>query len=654
MEIRGKSQSAVPELYKTTPFITLDERQKNLRERREILELKTIMRSNAVKDLHIAKKAGIAKATDQFTQKNEMARARNLKLINDLETCKQEFRVVSRSGGLKAEQYLESTVKDYVKQIENLFPAWKDQQAHVNVKKIQDLEQEKSFTDQRRQLAKDAFEKEQSLRKIIEQKRQDLAVAQLLEHNEEMERRTRRGELDQSMKEVDAVMLEEATKAGRAAVGKIIEVSGEEREEWVGSVRKMVERGAGTARGGGRGEGGGGGGSGSGVGGVGSVNGFDFEGHLAEQAALEANARIHSQWLSQQLLMAASTPGRLTLPLPTASTSEVYKEHLAGIVERDAVANTSKVNQSVKFHSPVTAGGVGSEGGGAGGGGRRVMQQTPYSAAADMNTTNASAVDMSMASVGGGRGTYEFRVSKEIFRGVGLESKMKLFESLTGQIGSFSSDFEFTGDGVSDYDRKSVIENGGEGTGEEMARTVMSDLVHSSRYDVIPKISTFQGQPAKILVNILKFQKDRNGELKRAGTKVDVGDLWGGILDAAIVAGGGEKALKKFWAPMFVDPMKVGEDGEEEDGDKRRRMIRKVVGVLKLAVEGRKNEKKRKEGGGGGGGGIATPNTSRYSALSNYEEFGDEDGGSSSGGGEIEGGGGGGGGEGEDEDEFDF
>ena len=39
------------------------------------MELKTIMRSNAVKDLHIAKKAGIAKATDQFTQKNEMARA---------------------------------------------------------------------------------------------------------------------------------------------------------------------------------------------------------------------------------------------------------------------------------------------------------------------------------------------------------------------------------------------------------------------------------------------------------------------------------------------------------------------------------------------------------------------------------------------------
>ena len=75
MEIRGKSQSAVPELYKTTPFITLDERRKNLRERREVLELKTIMRSNAVKDLHIAKKAGIAKATDQFTQKNEMARA---------------------------------------------------------------------------------------------------------------------------------------------------------------------------------------------------------------------------------------------------------------------------------------------------------------------------------------------------------------------------------------------------------------------------------------------------------------------------------------------------------------------------------------------------------------------------------------------------
>lgn len=286
------------------------------------------------------------------------------------------------------------------------------------------------------------------------------------------------------------------------------------------------------------------------------------------------------------------------------------------------------------------------------------MQQTPYSAAADMNTTNASAVDISMAGVGGNRGTYSFRDSKEVFRGVGLESKMKLFGSLAGGIGSMPSDFEFSGDGVSDYSKKSVIENGsGEGAAEEVARTVMSDLVHSSRYDVIPKISTFQGQPAKILVNILKFHKERNGELKRSGSKVDVGDLWSGILDAAIGAGGGEKALKKFWAPMFVDPMKGWEEGEEEgDGDERRRMIRKVVGVLKLAVEGRKNQKKRAGGGGGGGGGMATPNTSRFSALSNYEEFGDEDGGSSSGlgdSGEGRGGGDGGGG-GEDEDEFDF
>lgn len=32
------------------------------------------MRSNAIKDLEVAKKAGIYKATEQFTQKNEMAR----------------------------------------------------------------------------------------------------------------------------------------------------------------------------------------------------------------------------------------------------------------------------------------------------------------------------------------------------------------------------------------------------------------------------------------------------------------------------------------------------------------------------------------------------------------------------------------------------
>lgn len=74
MELRGKSTTQVPDLYKTTQYITLDERRKNLRERREVLQLKGIMRSNAIKDLEVAKKAGIYKATEQFTQKNEMAR----------------------------------------------------------------------------------------------------------------------------------------------------------------------------------------------------------------------------------------------------------------------------------------------------------------------------------------------------------------------------------------------------------------------------------------------------------------------------------------------------------------------------------------------------------------------------------------------------
>ena len=40
----------------------------------------------------------------------------------------------------------------------------------------------------RRQVAKEAFEKEQQVRKLVDEKKADLAITQLLEHNEELER----------------------------------------------------------------------------------------------------------------------------------------------------------------------------------------------------------------------------------------------------------------------------------------------------------------------------------------------------------------------------------------------------------------------------------------------------------------------------------
>lgn len=97
-QIFTKSGEMVPNLYQQAEFITIDEKRKHLKQRREVLELKSHMRSNAVKDLEAAKRSGIARATQQFEEKNGMARQRNTKLIADLEQAKQEFRVVSANA----------------------------------------------------------------------------------------------------------------------------------------------------------------------------------------------------------------------------------------------------------------------------------------------------------------------------------------------------------------------------------------------------------------------------------------------------------------------------------------------------------------------------------------------------------------------------
>ena len=75
---------------------------------------------------------------------------------------------------------------------QNLFPTWTVTLSHENVLQIQKLEEERKLTDLRREKAKEAFGREKALRDAVEKKRQDLAMAQLMEHNEEMERTTRR------------------------------------------------------------------------------------------------------------------------------------------------------------------------------------------------------------------------------------------------------------------------------------------------------------------------------------------------------------------------------------------------------------------------------------------------------------------------------
>jgi len=264
----NNSRPPPPPLYRDPNFIHLDETRKNLISRREVLNLKSQMRANAVSDLSAAKKRGVDKALRMFAEKNNSALNRNKELLHSMRSAKQAFKRITAStnNSSRTHFHLQSTRKEYITQIEALFPAWKEMQTTANVASINKLEQQKQQANMRRQAAKEvsvifvicrpptrppthsltpspthplphppthphnhifaqAFEKEQQVRKIVDEKKSDLAITQLLEHNEEMERVTRRHELDIKGREIDSVLFSEATKAGKLAQGRIVEAS---------------------------------------------------------------------------------------------------------------------------------------------------------------------------------------------------------------------------------------------------------------------------------------------------------------------------------------------------------------------------------------------------------------------------------------------
>jgi len=53
-----------------------------------------------------------------------------------------------------------------------------------------------------------------------------------------------------------------------------------------------------------------------------------------------------------------------------------------------------------------------------------------------------------------------------------------------------------------------------------------------------------------------------------------------------MVSGWNEDVLKYFWSPMLVDP----DRGEEGGTERRRRVVRKVTGVMKAAGEAGERE----------------------------------------------------------------
>jgi len=285
---------------------------------------------------------------------------------------------------------------------------------------------------------------------------------------------------------------------------------------------------------------------------------------------------------------------------------------------------------------------------------------------------------------------YSFSGSGELWRGVPAGARVSGLRLLLEGLGSVEDVEDLAASDEVGTDEKRVfvtklVNNQGASTTGLSVKdisTLVADLLHSSRDDIMPNPSTagFQGQSRKILGNIEQHQKGRAG----GGAGADLWRLAVGAIASFMSRGarGGDGGVKRFWAPMFVNapPARVSEDDDVEVEEERRRMIRKVVGVLKEAVEEEKErageealqeirnkaaaeQEKEKhdrsssssDSSSGSGSGNAM---NKSAALSNYEEFGDE----------SEGGGGGGGGgkgdekveddmkveEEEDGDEFDF
>jgi len=162
--LRQKGDTITPPLYHNATWIQLDERKKQMQQRREILALKHKLRENSVKDMNAAKRKGVKKALDMFESKNGMASRRNRELLNNLRDAKENFAVRSHANASShTHKHLVEARKEYIGKIEALYPAWKEAQIHSGVEEIAKLERQKQLTNQRRQVAKEAFEKEQQV-----------------------------------------------------------------------------------------------------------------------------------------------------------------------------------------------------------------------------------------------------------------------------------------------------------------------------------------------------------------------------------------------------------------------------------------------------------------------------------------------------------
>ena len=158
---------------------------------------------------------------------------RNTALLNSIYNAKTTFKVVTPSTSVSSSTHsnLASAMSRHCVEIERLFPTYTASLSYESAEQVQRLEEERRNTDLRREKAKDAFGREKALRDAVEKKRQDLAVAQLAEHNEEMERNARRNELVATSKKVDEILINEAAKSGEEARAKILKKSAMEREE---------------------------------------------------------------------------------------------------------------------------------------------------------------------------------------------------------------------------------------------------------------------------------------------------------------------------------------------------------------------------------------------------------------------------------------
>lgn len=199
----------------TVSTAELEERRRELVERRQLLEARYKYREATAAEFGAVHKKSLLRLRDQFATQSKVASSRNAEVLNVLNEINEQFH--KKTEWDASGRHLKDQMTLFFNKAEQLFPAWRDEQLRKDAAELHMLEGETLKSTLRRQAAKEAFETQQAVREALERKKRDLAVAQMREHTDDARLRHHRQAVDAQFKEMDRAVYAEAARASQLA-----------------------------------------------------------------------------------------------------------------------------------------------------------------------------------------------------------------------------------------------------------------------------------------------------------------------------------------------------------------------------------------------------------------------------------------------------